>query len=480
MRCLFPALLALACSKKETSTEAKPEPTLSSSMKAAPSPPPVVVDRPIRFKLEKEFELRTSNFDLGSAWLFCQFPCEIRRGPNMRMWLVTPEGIEENGKLWPGHAWQDYLAGMEGEGYKSIQVHFSGDYPKIYATAYTDSRTGEPMPALAFQRKYWAVHTGGYIDPSTRDRTPPRGYDAALLTAPVDFDPTKALAFGGSGPTLLVSARKLHVFEAGKWTSRDAPFGNSPRAVRLADGATLVLHDDGMHVVDAKLGVKEVELQQKDPSKKLSFIVLGKSVRVLDDGLITRLYLPAKASNVEVFARPPREPESEKRKLAAAPVVSQQTTDAAADAANSAAVQNEGGADAGNAVQADPNTLGEMPPLVAFTEACSTPFVMLATPPHLGTYYETTGRGLAGHHELAPLLTFVEFKRGKTNFFGAQAKDEAAARKLMEVIKARIPAMKPRLGCLDAVGHIGDPYTAPKEMRMVPLHLGSGVRLRLP
>ncbi len=76
-------------------------------------------------------------------------------------------------------------------------------------------------------------------------------------------------------------------------------------------------------------------------------------------------------------------------------------------------------------------------------------------------------------------MSFVAYKQGAQPYLGAQAKDEASARKLIDAIKAAIPSIRPQLVCLDALSKIPDPYDPPEGMRRVWLHIGSGVDLHL-
>ncbi len=450
-------LLGLSCSKKEPPVEAKPEPIPSGSVRSAPEPPKKEAPKVVRFSLDKHIKQKVRLFDVGSAAVVCAEPCVFKKGPPNKTWLVDKDGVREDPKLWPGHAWQHLIPNMESEGYgEGIAVSYFGEYPKVRATAYTDSRTGEVLPALVFRKKYWSPAEPDLahypFPPST-----PRRYDAVLVTAPVSEDPVDMLAYGGGGPTLTAGPKKLHVYEKDAWATRPAPWGNGPRLVRLEGGDTFVIDDNNTYLLDKNLEVTKVKLGEKKAPTKLAYLTLGKALRVLSWESGLRVYKPTQAAKLRV--RPP-----EKREKPSKPRVL-----ASADGAN-------GGADGA----AGQSGLSEMPAPVGFSSKCKTPFVLLATPPNLGGRYEITGQGLKGHHELSHKLTFVEYRRGKIYYFGAQAKDEAAARRLMDLVKQNIPGMKPQLGCLDAVGHIGDPYTAPPEaMRVVFMHLGSGIRLHL-
>ena len=228
--------------------------------------------------------------------------------------------------------------------------------------------------------------------------------------------------------------------------------------MRLGSGETLVTHDDGVHLVARDLSVAEMKVQHptddnasygaKEPLR------IGKAVwlRINEFGLT--LYRPVKAARFVAHIPESREKKQARTRTAPAAVT----------------------ADGGDASAGGP---AEMPAPVGFSTACTTPFVILATPPHVNGSYPATSKGLAGQFALASKLSFVEFKRGKVVYFGAQARDEASARKLMEIVSAKIPGMKPQLGCLDALKHIADRYNPPKNMRVVFLHLGSGVQLRL-
>lgn len=430
-------LLCLACSKRESpATTASAEPIQSAAPKLAPS---ARVERPPSpFRLVKEFP-SGKFFPVGSAAILCETPCVFKKGPPPKVWLIEGDKVEEKPELWPGHAYQQYLPTLKEEGEGSAPVLYDGEYPdKLYAVGVSGSRVWGGLPTVKFVKKYWAESRNGVVrgSHSTDRGLPPREYDDALVTAPVTYTPEVRFFFGAGGPTIVLDSHAFHEWDGKAWTKKTAPWNETPEGARLADGRTLVTTEAAAYLVDKQGEVAPVELP-KGASELRRYEIGGK------------LWLTSEEKGVSVYRSELRTFDEPKRKAAASkpkePV--------------------EGGANE--------------PSQAPFTDACPTPFVVLATPPSIDSPVPTLAKGLQGHTELSAALSFVAYKLGAQPYFGAQAKDEASARKLIDVIKSAILGIRPQLVCMDALSHLPDPYDPPAGIRRVWLHLGSGVELRL-
>lgn len=119
----------------------------------------------------------------------------------------------------------------------------------------------------------------------------------------------------------------------------------------------------------------------------------------------------------------------------------------------------------------DPNAVGAPK---NYTATCTTPFVLLATPPKPGGTFDTTRAGLKGASEFQDTVTFVEYTHEGKLYFGVQVKTEETARKFMAAVESRVKGMKPQLTCADVLSKIPDRYSPPEGMRIVGINLTTG------
>ncbi|MBK8255870.1 MAG: hypothetical protein IPK82_24785 [Polyangiaceae bacterium] len=119
----------------------------------------------------------------------------------------------------------------------------------------------------------------------------------------------------------------------------------------------------------------------------------------------------------------------------------------------------------------DPNEVGAPK---NYTAACTTPFVLLATPPKPGGTFDTTRAGLKGASEFQDIATFVEYTHEGKLYFGVQVKTEETARKFMAAVESRVKGMKPQLTCADVLSKIPDRYSPPEGMRVIGINLTTG------
>lgn len=448
--------IVLACSRQETRTEAEPTASAARSVTTpAPSAALAEPEKP-RFRKLRAFEAATF-FAVGRAGIVCEGGCVYSAGSKPKVWLLENGQAREAPELWPAHAWERYLPALKEEDDGTAIVSYYGSYPnQLFASTDSGGRTWPGLPRVKFHVEYW-VEVDGASGRASEDDVPPRRFDRALLTAPVTGSPVHRLVFGAGGPTLIAAAKQLHVWDGKAWSTSPAPWTDVSRGLRLKTGATLVTADNGAFLLDKDRRIVPVGLETKDTIA--SHVIGGQPWLISKKSSDLMVFVPEPSEKLDVAAKEPREPPPDESRRAPAPPASM---------------------DAAVAVDSDASPeKAEMPAPLPFSEACKTPFVLLATPPRPGHRYEQIGKGLAGSHQLAPVVTFVEYVRAGTTYFGAQAEDEASARKTIELAKSRIPGLRPQLVCLDAKSRIPDPYDPPEGMRIVFLHLGSGTELRL-
>jgi len=110
-----------------------------------------------------------------------------------------------------------------------------------------------------------------------------------------------------------------------------------------------------------------------------------------------------------------------------------------------------------------------LPSPVKHTDACTTPFVMLASNNSAYYTFRDSVAAFYGQADLQEALTFVQFTRGETSFFGVQTKTVDQANRVMELAKK--VKLSPQLTCLDAVGNIPDPTNPPGDLRVYFVNL---------
>ena len=123
--------------------------------------------------------------------------------------------------------------------------------------------------------------------------------------------------------------------------------------------------------------------------------------------------------------------------------------------------------------KASDGDLDEMPAPTNLSDACKTPFVVLATPPanEYNWRPSATLPALAGHFELQDDVTFVTYRRGGVLYFGAQTKTADEARQIADLVKER--QLKPQLACLDAVAHSALGAEPAKGVQLLRVNVGA-------
>jgi hypothetical protein len=284
----------------------------------------------------------------------------------------------------------------------------------------------------------------GFVQEAGPPRDLPRQFDEVLVHAP-HWGNNEIPVVGGDGPLLVLGARVLdlwdqHAFRqlTPSWTA-DEPIGS---VARLATGYTLVATHRGLYVIGRDGKSQALEWSDGEPPTKPQLLVVQNHLALLGRvGVELRLYRFEQDAPLAVPHRRRRENGSQERR-------------------DPPATNTE-----------------SIPAMVKFTSACQHPFVVLFTPPSRDWDYRTLAANLKGRSELQDHLTFVEFLRGETVYFGAQADNEDHARALISAYVGRVPQAKPQLGCLDAKSYLPDPFVDKWDARTVAINLTVGSAL---
>ena len=476
---LVVTLVSSACAKDKPVPTAEPSPSASTrvapSPSAEPGPPPDVP----RFELAHRFERRARFFAVGTAAIVCSGECThpTKGGPKPKVWLMQGDRVEERPELWPGNAYANVIGAMQEEG--GVSFRYFGTYPDdlFVFPDYSVSRGGINVGTAKFHKKYWVLKDGG--DRYGASPKPPRRYDDAVLSSPVEQSPQSGFVYGAGGPTLYVRDGKLHTYDGKKWSTRKTPWGPSPKATRLTTGATLVTSESRAYLVrkDGSLHNLTGDVQGKSTGAWLQAAAVDGKLWVAATTSSDLSVMRAKnAGSVTVAGLEKREPPRprSKNKPTAAPTAPSAPGDAAATTPTAGDSDAAAKPDATAKVGDD-----ALPAPSPFSAECRTPFVMMATPPSKGWNYTATAKGLRGFTKLVGRVTFIELVREGRVYFGAQATDEASANDLIAALKQGIPKMKPRLVCFDGLKHLPDRYAPPDNIRVVFIHLASGTTMKL-
>lgn len=272
----------------------------------------------------------------------------------------------------------------------------------------------------------------------------PRQFDHALVRAP-HWGKGEIPVIGGDGPLLVIGSSVLDLWDPPafrqlepSWLATETIRG----VARLATGYTLVATSGGLHVIGRDGKSQALNWSDGDVPSRPDLFVLQNHLALL--GIVgeeARLY---RFENDEPLAVPHRgRTES-----------------------------------IGTEPKKPPKPDGEsIPAMVKFTSACQHPFVVLFTPPSPRWSYATLAANLKGYAALQDHVTFVEFSRNGTVYFGAQADSEENARALMSAYVERVPKAKPQIGCLDAKNYLPDPTVDKWDARTISINLGVGSAL---
>ncbi len=448
----------IACSSQEASPSASAEATSratsSSSAPVASASAPAAVEvapRPQAI-VRAAFPARTTIFPLGRVLLACTDCRTSGKGlPSKPETVLVDRKGSKKVSLFPEADWRGLYQNNPFIFDEPRAVSFSGSYPDDFRArldapydrggygSVTPLRAGASGWAAASDGndpKAWACASSGLLFQllGLRERCDDAGF------APLALKLVPALARAAEPPNRLVispGGQAALVFDGGyarlvgdKWEKRPGPWAEEPDfAVALEDGGFVVASKSGVHLVSKDDRVAEVALAESGPEGKpvagateLSLVPLGDEIWVsfqhgdklelaaVDEASKWKRYLPA-------LQQPDGEP----------PAV-------------------------------------DLPNPVKLTDSCVTPFVMLASNNDPRYTFRATTEAFFGHGELQEALTFVQFTKEKTTFFGVQTKTREQAEKAAEIAKGI--KLSPQLTCFDAVGHIPDLTRPPSGVRV--------------
>lgn len=382
-------------------------------------------------------------------------------------------------------------------------IRYEGEYPNICAVfAHWEDRSSNFAVTWKRIGKGWdqgsCPETPDYRREEKMPR-PPRELDDALLHAPF-ADAGQNIIHGAGAPPMLIAEQAFYVWNGKTWSKRDAPwkkqkstidagyYALARRPVRLENGATLI--PEGGYLVDARGEITALQIAAENTpvpgdievagivwAKKHPWILVGAGDSLLlttpDESakkIIIRASIPARTT-------PTKTPAPATTNVAPSPA-SNPAPMPSASAAASAVAMPEPALSASAMASAD---VAPLPPiekglgaLEAFTGECTTPFVLLASPPKPGQVYATTREGLEGHGELQDLVIFYELVIDGKTYFGAQSKNESDARLFMDVVEKSIKGMKPSLRCFDVTSRVPDRYAPPEGIRVIGINVATG------
>jgi hypothetical protein len=483
----------LACSKKQAH-EATPEPPAPSAVASAapatalPSAEPAPAKPIFELKVGGELPGRAEFFPLTNGVVAC-VDCRIGDSPKTERGVFTFDGKE-------------LMKPLGGGVYR-----FTGELPRpllVEAYGYMENvenpRLGTPQESRYFERRgaSWvlaeSVDTSNYPNTSwmrgnyVAIRELPRSYDEAMQRAPS----LGTLIAGGKGPLLIARKRTLDRYSGTEWITEKAPWNEVAVARRLQDGRSLVLSGNDLFAVDVEGAI----LQVSTPDAKgigTMFEISGQPWFTTVDQIL----VPAEGE-VKLAPFPAREPRVKRPQpppVASGPAASAPAASTSASPPGSAAPSPSAAPTSSDLAalppsapsvtpsaapvgSANPEPATEhIPAMTGFSAKCTTPFVVLFTPPEPNWSYLELVRNLDGAGELQDKLWFAEFSRNGVNYFGAQAADEASARALMAGYQAKVPKSKPILGCLDMKAYLPDPYQPKWDAIRILMNLRAGFLL---
>jgi hypothetical protein len=399
------------------------------------------------------FPKKTSVFPLGRVLLACT-DCwtsgkDLRSKPETV--LVDRKGSKKV-SLFPEAEWRGLYQNNRFIFDEPRAVSFSGSYPDDFRARldapYDRGGYGSVTPLRAgasgweaasdgSDPKAWACASSGLLSQllGLHERCDDAGF------APLAFKLVPALARAAEPPNRLVippGGQAALVLAAGyarlvgdKWEKRSGPWKEEPDfAVALEDGGFVVATKTGVHLVSKDDRAFEVVLSDAD----------GPEANSIEGA--TEVALVPLGDEIWVSFQ-----HGDKLKLAAVDEASKWKR-------HLPALQKPEG---------EPPA-AELPSPVKLTDSCTTPFVMLASNNDPRYIFRATTEAFFGHGELQDALTFVQFTKEKTTFFGVQTKTREQAEKAAEIAKGI--KLSPQLTCFDAVGHIPDLTRPPAGVRV--------------
>ncbi|MGE0326804.1 MAG: hypothetical protein AB7S68_31040 [Polyangiaceae bacterium] len=439
LHCLLLPLICLSasCSKRSPEELLRPEasaPPQASAGTAQKSVSPVSKERGSpQAKPQWDFEAfqgpKGRVFSLQHAALICAEPCTFPDPGPQRLWLVKGDTAEPANAYWPRSVWGTYSAAMK-QAKLSTRVTFLGDYPaEVRAYGAVESRSGEGnLPLVKFVAGAWQRDHREI--PSDKLPLPPREYDAALLSAPVDRNPLYSFAWGAGAPTMVTKNNLLLIHDGKQWTTKPAEWGRYAQLTRLADGSTLALDQD-VWLISAK---GEITLLDLEGHHAETTVAIGGEAWIMGDNQLSR---PRVRGRFKVAQLPRR----------AAPA----------------------GVSTVTAPIEDPSE---------FDARCKTPLVLLQHSDGRDVYAgELAGLFAEDPGEGAGLQAYqVKFALGDRS--AVQAEDKAAADRLLDVLKSH-QDLKAELRCSDLSSLLPNPYAGSQYLQRLFIHARSGVVLEL-
>ncbi|HEY4122942.1 MAG TPA: hypothetical protein VGM56_33990 [Byssovorax sp.] len=458
--------LPLACGEK-SSPLPSPEPRASDAPATRADAPRTAsaaatasaAPKPEGFVLVHTFPKRTQLFGVETAVIACEAGCEVPKGvvaPAPKVWLVTKEKAEEDKSLWLEGYYQNSKGTLTRTNLNDLgqPVHgiYWGRYPnKLFAALDNPSdRTGGNLDNLRRSGKGWVdmYREDNRFDRPRLGRSLPASFDDAVVHAP--FYPSSP-AWGAGGPLVVTNlhadmdhpTKRVAAWDGKAWTQIDAPFSKVFMNYRLTSGATAFATDKGPFSF-ANGVLTRIDL----PGVNLDGVTLEEASLLVwpVDGAIWFGVIGADDSKVfapagDAFAAAPEPPQTE-------PTGPNDVVDAGARMDWTAT----------------PTRL---------TDACTTPFVILATPPPDPNWAPgDTLAALKGHFELQDELTFVTYFRAGVMYFGVQTKTTDEAHLVMELVEKR--RMKPQLTCFDVAPHTPIGAEPAKGVMLERVNVGAG------
>lgn len=408
----------------------------------------------------------TALFRLRRALLACTDGCSTgtKDAPSKAETFIVDRAGSKKAPLFPESAWRAQYGRIESIFAERRRVSFSGSYPEeLWANLdapYDRGGYGYVAPLRAGESG-WAQSAEGseqkrvgcHLQASTRGlvRDDGRCDDSGLSVtarkllpslahAPVSPERLVVLPEGGA-VLLLADAYARLVGE--RWEKRPAPWKATPElAVGLEDGRVVVASGEGVHVVSASDEVSPLTLTASDApeaapltgatSVRLELVGAEVWVGFEHEGKL-KLAAPSESAAWKRFLPPAADPSK---------------------------------ADPSKAEPAE--VAHAIPQPMNLSDACTTPFVMLASNDDPSYVFSASTAAFYGKTELQD-ATFVQFSRNGATYFGLQTKTHEQAKQALEIGKGA--KLHPQLTCLDALGNIPDPVDPPKDVRVYFVNL---------
>lgn len=470
------ASLSLIPACKSKPDDVKKEPASAVTSEPAPPPSARVEERKPEppFTRFASVPLVATVFPAGDVAVLCEAGCTVPDkvgAPPPRTFLLSGKTVTEDKSLWPMGAYLGIHTVLAFKHFAGHAVAFdatpSGEL-WVKASSYMH-RSGEGVLAQPLRRvgKGWDLASEGHDRPpafsgerARKGGAIPPAVAPTMTRAPFSRSEV-VVVHGGSGPPALLVPSKIALWSGSAWTTSDAPWGEVDDAIRLASGATLVQSGKTLHLVSTTGAVSPAvgATELADATTVTPHRVARRAVVAVRTPTETRLLAWPDGGALP-------EPEAAPAPPAPAPAITAAPRGSASAAASAAPTASAAPAASGPAIA--------IPAPGPFTAACTTPFVILVVRPEgAGAYdYPLVREALRGHPELADAITLFEFGAAQKLYFGAQVKDEATARKIVELVAEK--KVRAQLGCLDVLARVPDRNAPPAGVRVLNVNLTTG------